>query len=95
MQNLKRVIDTYAGTSTGSQGILVQRAGSQYAPTSLNSNALQTEYDNLTSQIEKWQDKMADRVDYYTSQFTALEQLMSQMNNQSSMLAGLMGGGSY
>ena len=38
---------------------------------------------------------MADRVDYYTSQFTALEQLMSQMNNQSSMLAGLMGGGSY
>lgn len=92
MQNIKRVIDTYANTSTGSRGILIERAGSQYAPTSLNSNALQTEYDNLTAQIEKWQDKMTDRVDYYTKQFTALEQLMSQMNNQSSMLSSLMGG---
>ena len=95
MQNLKGVIDKYANTSTGSQGILIQRAGSQYAPTSVNSNALQQEYENLSTQISKWQDKMTDRVDYYTRQFTALEQLMSQMNNQSSMLAGLMGGGGY
>ena len=35
---------------------------------------------------------MSDQVDYYTRQFTALEQLVAQMNNQSSMLAGLQGG---
>ncbi len=92
MKNVKDVLDMYANTSTGSPGILIQRAGSAFAPTSINSNTLQTEYDNLTNQIEKWQDKMSDRVDYYTQQFTALEQLMAQMNNQSSMLSGLMMG---
>lgn len=92
MKNIKDVLDMYANTSTGSPGILIQRAGSAFAPTSINSNTLQTDYDNLTNQIEKWQDKMSDRVDYYTKQFTALEQLMAQMNNQSSMLSGLMMG---
>lgn len=95
MQNLQKVMNTYANTSTGSRGILIQKAGSQYAPTSINDNELQTQYDNYSEQIEKWQTKMSDRVDYYTRQFTALEQLMSQMNNQSSMLSGLMGGSSY
>ena len=35
---------------------------------------------------------MSDRIDYYTNQFTRLEQLINQMNSQSSALAGLMGG---
>ena len=55
-------------------------------------NNLQTQIDNLDTQIEKWQDKMSDRIDYYTNQFTRLEQLINQMNSQSSALAGLMGG---
>ena len=92
MYNLKSVLDTYANTSTGSMGLLIQQAGSSYAPNSVNSNNLQKEYDNFTAQIEKWQDKMSDKVDYYTRQFTALEQLIAQMNNQSSMLSGLQGG---
>lgn len=95
MQNFQDVFKMYANTTTGSQGILVQMSGSVYAPTSLNSNSLQTEYDNLTTQIEKWQEKMSSQVDYYTTQFTALEQLMSNMNNQSSMLSSLMGGSGY
>ncbi len=92
MYNMKKVLDTYANTSSGSMGLLIQQAGSKYSPNSVNSNNLQKEYDNFTTQIEKWQTKMSDRVDYYTKQFTALEQLVAQMNNQSSMLAGLQGG---
>ena len=48
--------------------------------------------DNLNTQIEKWQDKMSDQVDYYTTQFTQLEQLIAQMNSQSSTLSQMMGG---
>ena len=58
----------------------------------MQNNFLQTQIDNLDTQIEKWQDKMSDRIDYYTNQFTRLEQLINQMNSQSSALAGLMGG---
>lgn len=92
MANMKTVLDAYANTSSGSMGILIQQAGSSYSPSSVNSNYLQKQYDEFTSQIEKWQTKMSDKVDYYTRQFTALEQLVAQMNNQSSMLAGLQGG---
>jgi len=35
---------------------------------------------------------MSKQIDYYTRQFSALEQLINTMNNQSSALAGLMGG---
>ena len=92
MQRIQKVVNQYANTSSGSPGILVQRAGSQYAPTSVNNNALQDQYNRYAEQIEKLQSKMADRIDYYTRQFTALEQMMVQMNSQSSAMAGLMGG---
>ena len=48
--------------------------------------------EEIDEQIQRWQDKMSDQVDYYTSQFTRLEMLINQMNSQSSALAGLMGG---
>ena len=35
---------------------------------------------------------MSDQVDYYTSKFSQLEQLVAQMNSQSSYFAQLMGG---
>lgn len=92
MQNLKTVMDRYASTSIATPGILVQKAGTPLSSYSLQSNQLQTQMDNLETQIEKWQDKMSDRIDYYTNQFTRLEQLINQMNSQSSALAGLMGG---
>ena len=52
----------------------------------------QKEIDNLGTQIEKWQDKLSNQVDRYTQQFSRLEQLINQMNSQSSALAGMMGG---
>ena len=55
-------------------------------------NNLQKQIDNTQTEIEKWQSKLSDRVDYYTSQFTRLELLINQMNSQSATLAGMMGG---
>ena len=92
MQNLKTTIDRYASTSIATPGSLVQKAGTPLSSYSLQNNLLQNQIDNLDTQIEKWQDKMSDRIDYYTNQFTRLEQLINQMNSQSSALAGLMGG---
>ena len=47
--------------------------------------------DRLQEQIDRWQNKLVDKVDYCTRQFTALEKLISEMNSQSSALAGMMG----
>ena len=94
MQRVQKVLNQYANTSSGSPGILIQRAGSQYSPLSINNNTLQDQYDHFTEQIEKVQDTISNRIDYYTKQFTALEQLMLQMNSQSSALSSLMGGSS-
>lgn len=93
MQSLKTTLDAYAKT-TG-ESILVSKAGSPRVPSSINQNTLQKQLDELNDQIEKWETKLSDKVDYYTSKFTQLEQLILQMNSQSSTLAGLMGGGSY
>ena len=35
---------------------------------------------------------MEDQIDHYTSQFSRLEQLIQQMNSQSSYFSQLMGG---
>lgn len=90
MQALKNPLDMY-GKTQGTKGILVQKAGSTLAPTTLYKNTLQNKLDDIDTQIEKWQDKMADQVDRYTSKFTALEKLIAQMNSQSSALAGFLG----
>lgn len=92
MAALKDPLEKFGGTTGAVKGTLVEKAGSPLSPTSIYSNQIQKQLDNLDTEIEKWQDKMSNQVDYYTSQFTRLEQLISQMNSQSSTLAGLMGG---
>ena len=89
---VKSTLDTYASTSSGSPGILVSKAGTKLSPVSLLNNTLQKQISNVQEQIERWQTKMSNRIDYYTKQFSRLEQLMNTMNSQSSMLAGMMGG---
>lgn len=92
MASFKTTMTNYASTSLGSPGILVRKAGTKLSAISLMNNNLQKQIDNINAQIEQWQTRLSDRVDYYTRQFTQLEKLMSTMNNQSSMLADLMGG---
>ena len=91
MQALKAPLEMY-GKTTGTKGILVEKAGSTLAPTSLYQNTIQTELDKITDEIEKWQDKLSDKIDYYTNKFTQLEVLINEMNSQSSALMGLTGG---
>ena len=91
MASLKMTLNDYASTSLASPGVLVRKAGTKLSAVSLLNNNLYQQIGNIDKQIESWQSKLSSRIDYYTKQFTALEKMMSTMNNQSSMLADLMG----
>lgn len=91
MQALKQPLDLY-GKTEGGKGVLVEKAGSPLAPSTMYNNTIQKELNNIDSQIERWQEKMEDQIDHYTSQFSRLEQLIQQMNSQSSYFSQLMGG---
>ena len=91
MAALKEPLDMYGKTS-GGKGILVEKAGSPLAASTMYNNIIQQELDNIDSQISRWQDKLSDKVDYYTNQFTRLEQLVQQMNSQSSYFSQMSGG---
>jgi len=92
MQSVKTQLDRYGATTGAVKGILVQQAGTPLASLSLLDNGWQKEMDNISTQIEKLQNKMTTQVDRYTQQFSRLEILINQMNSQSSTLAGMMGG---
>lgn len=92
MASFKKITDKYAATTGATKGILIEKAGSQYSPSAALDNTLLNQMKEIEDQISKWQDKMSNKVDYYTNKFTQLELLMNQMNSQSSSLAGLMGG---
>lgn len=89
VSRVRTVVNDYTSTSSGSPGALVKKAGTK---TSLISNELQEQYNKIQTKIDNWESKLSKQIDYYTRQFSLLEQLMNTMNNQSSMLAGLMGG---
>ena len=93
MQTMQNTLNTYVKTTGEPKGVLIQRAGSMKAYTSLNNNSLKSQIDNIDKQIDRWQTKMSNQIDRYTTQFSRLEQLIAQMNSQSSAFAGLMGGG--
>ena len=92
MASIQSVTEKYAATTGATKGILIEKAGSQYAPSTALSNTMLDKMEDIDEQIEKWQDKMTNQVDYYTNKFTQLELLINQMNSQSSALAGLTGG---
>ena len=92
MTSIQKVTNRYAATTGATKGILIEKAGSKYSPTAALDNTLLDQMNEIDDQIETWQDKMSDKVDYYTNKFTQLEMLIQQMNSQSSTLSGLMGG---
>lgn len=91
MQALKQPLDIF-GKTEGGKGVLVEKAGSPLAPSTMYNNTIQKELNNIDDQITRWQEKMEDQIDHYTSQFSRLEQLIQQMNSQSSYFSQLMGG---
>ena len=92
MASIQKVTDRYAATTGATKGILIEKAGSRYSPTSALNNTMLSKIQDVDDEIERWQGKLSDQVDFYTHKFTQLEMLINQMNSQSSALAGLMGG---
>jgi len=91
LAKIQDTINKYAKTSGATRGILVNLAGSEKSPLSLNDNTYKDKLDRLQEQISRWETKLSTKIDYYTKQFTALEKMISDMNAQSSALAGMMG----
>lgn len=92
MPKLKQVLDKYAATTGATKGILIEKAGSQYSPTALLNNTIKSEIEDIDDIIDKLTDQLNDKIDFYTSKFSKLEVLISQMNSQSSYLSSLSGG---
>ncbi len=87
MVRIQEIYTKYAGMTGAVKGILVERAGSSHAPTTILNNRIQQQLDEIDDYIERLQDRLKTEQDRYISQFTALETLVSQMNSQSSWLA--------
>ena len=92
MTTIQQITERSAATTGAVKGILIEKAGSKYSPTAALDNTMLDKMEDIDEQISTWQDKMSDKVDYYTNKFTQLEMLIQQMNSQSSTLSGLMGG---
>lgn len=91
MEKISNVMKRFAGTTGATKGILVERAGSSHAPTTVLKNSIQDQLDDIDNYIDRLLSKLEKEEDRYISQFTTLETLMSQMNSQSSYLSQLMG----
>lgn len=91
--NMKTVFDKYVSTLGVTKGVLIERAGSEKAPVSLTKNSLYKQMAEIDKTIASLQDRLEAERDRYVKQFTSLESLIAQMNNQSSWLSQF--GGSY
>ncbi len=91
MVRLQEINQKYASMTGSTKGILVERAGSPFAPTTILKNELQKQMDSIDKVIDGLQDKLKIEQDRYISQFTSLEMLINQMNSQSSWLASAFG----
>ncbi|NLK36907.1 MAG: flagellar filament capping protein FliD [Epulopiscium sp.] len=87
MTQMKAITDKFASTTGSTKGILIEKAGSPSAPTSLLKNYLQTQMDDIDKIVDGLKTKLKSQVTRYNNQFTQLERLISQMNTQSEWLA--------
>ncbi|MDE6828957.1 MAG: flagellar filament capping protein FliD, partial [Lachnospiraceae bacterium] len=87
--NLKSVLDKYVNTTGAmtSKGILIRKAGHESSPMSVTENTMYNQLKAIKEQISKLQERLETERDRYIKQFTSLETLISQMNNQSSWLS--------
>lgn len=91
MVRMQTLMNKYASTTGATKGILIERAGSKYAPTSILTNSMQKQMDEIDDNIDNLLDRLKMEQDRYISQFTTLETLISQMNSQSSWLQSSFG----
>ncbi|WP_124066925.1 flagellar filament capping protein FliD [Clostridium sp. E02] len=87
MGRLSTITQKYASTTGAVKGILIEKAGSVSAPTSILSNSLQKSMDSIDKYVKELQSRLDTETDRYIKQFTTLETVISQMNSQSSWLS--------
>ncbi len=87
--SVKDTLDKYASMSGATKGSLVERAGSEYAPTSVLENYMLDMIEEMEEKIEGFQETLQIETDRYTKQFTTLETLIAEMNSQSSYLSSI------
>ncbi|MBE5890483.1 MAG: hypothetical protein E7282_05870 [Lachnospiraceae bacterium] len=61
------------------------------AYTIYNDKQMTTQYSEYTSLIDEWEDKLADKEDFYYSKFATMETKLSELQSQTSSLSGLLG----
>lgn len=83
---MNNICQKYASTTGATKGILVERAGNKSAPLSLLNNTYLKQMNSIDEIIDSLNDKLKSERERYNKQFTNLEQLISQMNTQSSWL---------
>ncbi len=86
---IKDVMDKYASMSGATKGLLVEKAGSEFAPTSVLENSLLDMIEDMEDEIESLKNTLQMETDRYTKQFTTLETLIAEMNSQSSYLSSI------
>jgi len=75
----------------GSYGRLIEEAGSEKIPSSIQNNLIYTQLKEMEEQIKKFQEQLKNEQDRYISQFSTMETLINTMNTQSSYLSSLQG----
>ena len=75
----------------GSNGTLVDVAGTEKLSTSLKKNQIYKQLEQMQKELETLKERLSTERDSYISQFTSMETLISQMNSQSSYLSSLSG----
>ena len=87
VEKMQDTFEKYAGMSGSTKGILVERAGSEFAPTSILTNTMKKSIDEYDKVIDRYEALLKAETDRYVSQFTQLETMISQMNSQSATLS--------
>jgi flagellar hook-associated protein 2 len=59
------------------------------AYTIYNDKEMNSQYSEYSTTISKWEDKLADKEDYYYSKFAAMESALTKLQSSSSALTGM------
>ena len=89
MVKMKDTMDRYAGMTGATKGILVERAGSIHAATTILDNTMQKMIDDMEDYMDKLLKSFDQEQDRYIADFTALETAIAQMNSQSASLGSM------
>ncbi len=57
-----------------------------------NDKEMDKQYTNYTKLISQWEDKVAEKEDYYYKKFSAMEAALAKLQSQTNSLTGLFGG---